>query len=100
MVDPSGDTALMLQNLEKIFDGIKEFFEMKCSSTVDDNEIDLESIAQRGDESELTQLVEHVLGISVQCEDKEDYIAHILNLDEDIQNDLMNVIEKCLNRFG
>jgi hypothetical protein len=40
------------------------------------------------------------MGVIVNCEEKEEYIEKIMNLDEKTQEDLKKLIEKSLNRMS
>ncbi len=49
---------------------------------------------------ELIDLVELIMGVVVNCEDKGEYIQRILNLEENTQEDLKKLIERSLQRLS
>lgn len=85
-----------MKNVGYVFAGIQEFFRSKLLNDVHDDEIDVEAIAKYKSKDEILRLCEYTIGVVVQCEEKDEYIGAILNLDEDTQADLMKIIQKNL----
>ena len=55
---------------------------------------DLIYIAETTDETELSRLLQLVLGCAVSCDRKQFYIEHIMLLEESVQHVLMNAIQE------
>jgi len=51
-------------------------------------------IAESTDETELSRLLQLVLGCAVSCDRKQFYIEHIMSLEESVQHVLMNAIQE------
>lgn len=67
-------------------------------------------LAESTDETELSRLLQLVLGCAVSCDRKQFYIEHIMLLEESVQHVLMNAIQEvstkdssnridCLNMY-
>lgn len=52
------------------------------------------SIAEATDETELSRLLQLVLGCAVSCDRKQYYIERIMSLEESVQHVLMNAIQE------
>jgi hypothetical protein len=52
------------------------------------------NIAESIDETELSRLLQLVLGCAVSCDRKQYYIEHIMSLEESVQHVLMNAIQE------
>jgi len=50
--------------------------------------------AERGDKRELGRMLQLVLGCAVNCDDKHEYIRHIMNMEEEVQHDVMKAIQE------
>jgi hypothetical protein len=51
-------------------------------------------LAESSDETELSRLLQLVLGCAVSCDRKQFYIEHIMSLEESVQHVLMNAIQE------
>lgn len=51
-------------------------------------------IAENIDETELSRLLQLVLGCAVSCDRKQVYIEHIISLEASVQHVLMNAIQE------
>ena len=54
--------------------------------------------AERGDKQELGRMLQLVLGCAVNCDDKQEYIRRIMNMEEAVQHDVMKAIQE-VRRF-
>lgn len=52
------------------------------------------SLAESMDETELSRLLQLVLGCAVSCDRKQFYIEQIMSLEESVQHVLMNAIQE------
>lgn len=80
-----------------MFSGIQEFYRTKLLNEISEEDIDLEDICSYKNVEEIIKLCELVIGVVVQCDEKDEYISEILNLDEDTQADLMKIIQKIMD---
>jgi len=85
-----------INNIKHIFEGIQEFYKTKLSNDIRDNEVSINQICKNMNMDEIIRLCELAIGVVVQCDEKEEYIGAILNLDEDTQSDLMDIIQKTM----
>jgi hypothetical protein len=51
-------------------------------------------VAESIDETELSRLLQLVLGCAVSCDRKQFYIEHIMSMEESVQHVLMNAIQE------
>lgn len=91
--DPESDMD-KINNVEHVFNGIREFYKTKLLNELPSDEVDINTIAVNENKHEIIRLCELVIGVVVQCEEKDEYIGAILNLDEDTQSDLMKIIQR------
>jgi hypothetical protein len=56
----------------------------------------LKSLIEKQDFNILIEIIELMMGLIVNCEEKENYISKILVLEEGTQEDLKKLIEKSL----
>lgn len=52
------------------------------------------------DSRSLFEVVELVMGVVINCEEKQEYIERMLDLEEKTQEDLKKLIEKALHRLS
>ncbi|CAF5039542.1 unnamed protein product, partial [Rotaria sp. Silwood1] len=84
-------------NLKKILKNITDYYsEILGQSLVDFQMPDLNMIAETTDETELSRLLQLVLGCAVSCDRKQYYIEHIMLLEESVQHVLMNAIQELM----
>ena len=55
-------------------------------------------LAESTDETELSRLLQLVLGCAVSCDRKQHYIEHIISMEESVQHVLMNAIQEVGER--
>lgn len=58
----------------------------------------LDVLAESTDETELSRLLQLVLGCAVSCDRKQFYIEHIISMEESVQHVLMNAIQEVRSR--
>ena len=57
-------------------------------------------LAERTDETELSRLLQLVLGCAVNCEQRQFYIEHIMTMEASVQIVLMNAIQEvCIEQI-
>ena len=95
LTNPSNDLDRM-KNVSCLFSGIQEFYRSKLLKDVLEDELDLENVCKHKNTNEIIKLCELTIGVVVQCDEKDEYINTIINLDEETQADLMKIIQKNL----
>lgn len=63
-------------------------------------QLDLEKLVNNNDHNILYDILELVMGVVINNEEKQTYIERILELDEKTQEDLQKLIEKSLQRLS
>jgi len=84
--------VLKSENIRLLVDNLERFYTEELGITSSLN-VDIDAISN-SDSDEIAKLIESILHVTMESEDKNDYIENIMNLDQDTQNDLMIVIEK------
>lgn len=93
-MDHPDSTLTMVQNVEHVFSGIQEFYKTKLLNELKGNEVNTTAIGEERSLIDIMKLCEYTIGVVVQCDEKDEYIGSILNLDEDTQADLMKIIQR------
>lgn len=57
-------------------------------------------IAEKHDEVELEKLLKLILGLAVNCNDKQNYITQIMEMEEDVQQNIMKALQDIENIGG
>ncbi|CAF2691665.1 unnamed protein product [Rotaria sp. Silwood2] len=98
--DAGDNYRIKANNLKKILKNITDYYsEILGQSLVDFQMPDLNmivNIAESTDETELSRLLQLVLGCAVSCDRKQYYIEHIMLLEESVQHVLMNAIQELM----
>ncbi|KAF2071390.1 hypothetical protein CYY_007284 [Polysphondylium violaceum] len=84
--------VLKSENIRLLVENLERFYTEELGITTPLN-VDIDSISN-SDPQEIAKLVEYILHVTMESENKNDYIENIMTLDQDTQNDLMIVIEK------
>jgi protein HOOK3 len=90
--------ALRSTNLKKLVRGLEEYYGMELGQGVSFASIDVSAIAKEKNTTEIVKLVEGVLGCTVQCENRNDFIIGIQGLDAQYQQNLMMAIQSVMER--
>lgn len=90
---------LKVSNIKKLIEKIIDYFEHHLFISLDSAKLhpDAIAIAKNKDKAELSKLIQLILGISVNCDDKQLYIQEITKLDLSVQQNLMEAIEQLLH---
>lgn len=64
-----------------------------------DDDLLFSFLAESMDETELSRLLQLVLGCAVSCDRKQFYIEQIMSLEESVQHVLMNAIQEVCLQF-
>lgn len=95
--DIAENTRLKENNLKKILKTLIDYYsEVLGQSLIDFRMPDLNLIAENFDETELSRLLQLVLGCAVSCDRKQFYIERIMSLEASVQHVLMNAIQELM----
>lgn len=98
--DTTENWALSASNIKKVIRSLESYYESVLKKGITDlNGIDANSIAKDHDEDMLFNLLEIVIGVAVQCEDKSEFIQHIFSLDESSQMVLKDMVQNVMQRL-
>ncbi|CAF1333306.1 unnamed protein product [Adineta steineri] len=95
--DAGDNYRIKANNLKKVLKNITDYYSEVLGQTLVDFQMpDLNMIAESTDETELSRLLQLVLGCAVSCDRKQHYIEHIMSLEESVQHVLMNAIQELM----
>eukprot|EP01117_Protostelium_nocturnum_P005530 TRINITY_DN1998_c0_g1_i1.p1 TRINITY_DN1998_c0_g1~~TRINITY_DN1998_c0_g1_i1.p1 ORF type:complete len:699 (+),score=315.14 TRINITY_DN1998_c0_g1_i1:68-2164(+) len=86
---------LKISNLRKIVLSLDEFFENELGFPSDVT-VDPNVIVKEGDKEEMNKLIQLILAVAIECENKIEYIQNIMKMDSQYQRELMVSIEKIM----
>ncbi|CDW80227.1 protein hook homolog 3 [Stylonychia lemnae] len=91
-----------ISNFNNILSGLDKYYHQKLDCIINSQtaQIDSEKLVIDKEQSTLYDIIELIMGTVINCEDKQEYIERMLNLDEKTQEDLKKLIEKALNRMS
>ncbi|VDM00925.1 unnamed protein product [Schistocephalus solidus] len=88
-------------NLVHILNGMRIFFREVLDQQLQTNQIpDVDAIAENHDTDELFRLLQLVLCVAVNCENKEAHIQDILNMEESVQRTTMEAIQGVMSELS
>ncbi|EGG16600.1 hook family protein [Cavenderia fasciculata] len=87
--------VLKSDNIKTLLAALDAYYNNELTLTNQVDHIDADQVA-KNDEEEIVNLIKVILGIAVECDDKEKYIGAIMNLDADVQNDMMVIIGEIM----
>lgn len=97
--DAGANWRLKISNLRKISKGILDYYVEVLGQQISGFRMpDINALGEQNDASELSRLLQLVLGCAVNCDRKHEYIEAIMGLEEDVQHDVMNAIQELMNR--
>jgi len=92
-----GDNSIIrANNLRRVISASQNFLSHSGIHFPVANRVDAQTIANDADEEQIEILLQAILGVAVECENKNDYITLIMNLSEDCQQHLMLLIESVM----
>ncbi|XP_077292324.1 hook microtubule tethering protein isoform X2 [Arctopsyche grandis] len=93
--DVGSNWRLKVSNLKKIVERIIDYYQDVLSlSLVEFPKPDVNKIAEKGDIDELGRLLQLILGCAVNCDQKEEYIRRIMQLEISCQRSIMQAIQE------
>ena len=99
--DASDNWRLKVSNLKKILKGIMDYNTEVIGQRINDfNMPDVNAIGERGDQQELGRLLQLILGVAVNCSNKQEYIQIIMSMEESVQLLVMQAIQELMTKEG
>eukprot|EP01112_Ceratiomyxa_fruticulosa_P023585 TRINITY_DN9086_c0_g2_i1.p1 TRINITY_DN9086_c0_g2~~TRINITY_DN9086_c0_g2_i1.p1 ORF type:complete len:744 (-),score=212.05 TRINITY_DN9086_c0_g2_i1:96-2327(-) len=95
--DVSDNWVLKSNNIKKIVHSLENFYQIELEIEQGTN-IDPVVVAKGEDDEEIIRLIEAILGVVVECENKAHYIQNIMSLEEETQMELMTIIQNIFSR--
>ncbi|CAD5112522.1 DgyrCDS1734 [Dimorphilus gyrociliatus] len=85
--------GLRANNLRKVYQGIKDYFEMNDDDMNSTGDIDVNSLAKECNVESLIGFLQLILYCAVNCDQKEEYVGRIMKLEENVQHDVMKALQ-------
>lgn len=93
--DTGGNWRLKVSNLKKVLEKILDYYQECFSQTLSESvKPDVIKIGDRSDASELGLLLQLILGCAVNCNNKQEYIRRIMDMEESEQRVMMECIQE------
>lgn len=91
-----------IENFNNVISGLEQFYQQKLDVIANNHtaRIDVVRMVMNRDSRSLFEVVELVMGVVINCEEKQEYIERMLDLEEKTQEDLKKLIEKALHRLS
>ncbi|KAL8622498.1 hypothetical protein ACOMHN_034161 [Nucella lapillus] len=94
-----GNWRLKVTNLKKIVKGILEYNLEVLGVQIQGFQMpDFNAIGEYNDPVELGRLLQLLLGVAVNCENKQDHIQRIMGMGEAVQQTIKNAIQELMNK--
>ncbi|KAK7100589.1 hypothetical protein V1264_023512 [Littorina saxatilis] len=94
-----GNWRLKVTNLKKILKGILEYnLEIQGVQIQGFQMPDVNAIAEHNDPVELGRLLQLLLGVAINCENKQDHIQRIMSMEEAVQQTIKNAIQELMTK--
>jgi len=98
--DVGDNYRLKSNNLRKVLNHILHYFKEVAGNIIVDYEMpDVGLIGKSDDPNHLGRLLQLMLGVAVNCPDKQRYIEEIMVMDEDVQHVVMTAIQGLMNHY-
>ncbi|XP_066915216.1 protein Hook homolog 3-like [Clytia hemisphaerica] len=95
--DISDNHRLKLSNMKKILKGMVDYYNEVLMQDLETFTCpDVSVIAEFNNKDELGRMLQLVLGCAMNCEDKEQYIQAVMNLESDVQMTVMNCMQELM----
>ncbi|XP_042238119.1 protein Hook homolog 3-like isoform X1 [Homarus americanus] len=97
--DVGDNWRLKVSNLRKVQQGIVDYYQEQLNQNIKHFPLpDLSKIGEHGDKMEMGQMLQLLLGCAVNCENKQQYIEAIMNMEERVQKVIMEAIQELMLR--
>ncbi|GAM16872.1 hypothetical protein SAMD00019534_000470 [Acytostelium subglobosum LB1] len=96
--DDIGDNwVLRSENINNLLSSLDQYYVNELGLNDQTSTINVETVAKDRNDVEIIKLIELILGVVLECDNKEEYIGKMQILDPTVQNDLMVIIEKIMS---
>jgi len=91
---------LKLHNLKLILSSLHSYYkeELGLPKLSEELFVDVNAIVREGDEEYMKKLIQLIVGVVVECENKVEYIRTIMKMEPESQKELMILIEEVLSK--
>ncbi|XP_071514188.1 protein Hook homolog 3 isoform X2 [Panulirus ornatus] len=97
--DVGDNWRLKVSNLRKVQQGIVDYYQEQLNQNIKHFPLpDLNKIGEHGDPEEMGRMLQLILGCAVNCENKQQYIEAIMNMEERVQKVIMEAIQELMLR--
>lgn len=98
ITDTAGNWTLRHTNLKKIYQLLMKYYNETLNVSLEKIEPpDLKAIAESGSPSDMARLIQLVLGVAINCDQKDMYIQDIMSLPEAVQHNVMGSLQELIN---
>lgn len=99
--DVGDNWRLKVSNLRKVQQGVVDYYQEQLNQNIRHFPLpDLNKIGEHGDAVEMGRMLQLLLGCAVNCENKQQYIEAIMNMEERVQKVIMEAIQELMLREG
>lgn len=99
--DVGDNWRLKVSNLRKVQQGVVDYYQEQLNQSIRHFPLpDLNKIGEHGDAVEMGRMLQLLLGCAVNCENKQQYIEAIMNMEERVQKVIMEAIQELMLREG
>lgn len=97
--DVGDNWRLKVSNLRKVLQAIVDYYQEQLNQNIKHFSLpDLNNIGEHGDQTEMGRMLQLILGCAVNCENKQQYIEAIMNMEERVQKVIMEAIQELMLR--
>ncbi|GAM21526.1 hypothetical protein SAMD00019534_047010 [Acytostelium subglobosum LB1] len=94
--DSKDNWVLRTENVNTLLASLDSYFSVELGLTGQTTHLNIDSLARDLNREEIIKLIELIIGVVVECENKGEYIGKMQDLDPEVQNDLMVIIERIM----
>lgn len=99
--NPGDNWRLKASNLKKIVDSVVQYYSEELELSLDAHlKPEVVKIAEYNDIREMEKLLKLILGLAVNCNEKQTYITQIMEMEESVQRNIMKALQEIENIGG
>lgn len=96
--DAAGNWRIKMSNLKKILEKVLDYYQEAFSQNVSSSvKPDISKIVEMNDLNEMGRMLQLILGCAVNCNNKQEYIKRIMDMEESEQRAMMECIQELDN---
>lgn len=93
--DAGGNWRIKMSNLKKILEKVLDYYQEAFSQNISSSvKPDISKIVEMNDSGEMGKMLQLVLGCAVNCNNKQEYIKRIMDMEESEQRAMMECIQE------